>query len=394
MGAWWMLIAMQVAAVDVAANRDQSEVVVTGKRLDDAYKACEQRQCATSRDAAVSIAMAERFFSEGRYQKARIVLDKALGRTRRHASSDPKSVAALYDAYSTVTVHNGEMDAFAKASGARFRTLDRHAQRGDPDRGMAGLSLAQSWSKRGLPRDADRQYQQTERDARASDQRQVALAAALYRIGLVNARRDYSRAGRMLAALKADLGAGTPSDRAVIDAMQISLLTRPGHDRMSAAAEEAWSKLRTPTAILVWAPPYRQDANTAAERSPFTQLTEPDPVSGVEQPGLIWGDVRFRVGPDGRAGNIEVVRGSLSSGWVKSITEQIAARRYTQSDEPSDSPDRRRMERFSLRTIYGQQIGSHIRRRLGLRAVEAMPLPVDHDPISGGASPTALAAWP
>ncbi|MDD1451624.1 hypothetical protein NHF48_012620 [Sphingomonas sp. H160509] len=59
------VLAMQAATPDI---------VVSGKRLDEAYQACVEQGCPPLRDAQVSIAFAEQQFRQGAYQRARRTL--------------------------------------------------------------------------------------------------------------------------------------------------------------------------------------------------------------------------------------------------------------------------------------------------------------------------------
>lgn len=65
------MIALLFALTMQAATQD---IIVSGKRLADAYAACVEQTCSTLRDAQVSIAYAEQQFRQGAYQRARKTL--------------------------------------------------------------------------------------------------------------------------------------------------------------------------------------------------------------------------------------------------------------------------------------------------------------------------------
>lgn len=89
-----------------------SDIVITGKRLSEEHAICDQGRCTPLRDAEVSIAYAEAQFREGKYLDARNSLAAAVNRNRNHAKIAPKPVAALYEAYATVALHEGDQEIY------------------------------------------------------------------------------------------------------------------------------------------------------------------------------------------------------------------------------------------------------------------------------------------
>lgn len=113
-----MLLALLLAVQPAAP-----EVVVTGKRLESMHEECAKGGCSPLRDAQVSIAWAESHFREGRYVDAKRTLRDAASRNRVHAAAHPRPVAAIYEAYATVSWQEGDQHAYRRAVGDQVRTL-------------------------------------------------------------------------------------------------------------------------------------------------------------------------------------------------------------------------------------------------------------------------------
>lgn len=155
------MIAILLVMAASAAVGAETDIVVTGKRLDDANAECIARRCLPLRDAQVSIAWAERALRNGDYLAAKRGLAAAIARNRGFAAVAPKPVAALYEAYGTVTLQEGDLAAYKRAVGAQARTLREHLPPSDPAVIGAGLALGDMWLKAGSTPDAQAAYETT-----------------------------------------------------------------------------------------------------------------------------------------------------------------------------------------------------------------------------------------
>jgi hypothetical protein len=121
------------------------DIVISGRQLSEAYAACVEQGCPPLRDAQASIAFAEQQFRDGAYLKARHTLMRAISRNKRHAATDPKPVSALYEAYATVSLHDGDLDAFKSAVGEQVRTLRDNLPANDPAVVAAAFATGDMW---------------------------------------------------------------------------------------------------------------------------------------------------------------------------------------------------------------------------------------------------------
>ncbi|MEG8033210.1 hypothetical protein QP179_17385 [Sphingomonas aurantiaca] len=244
------------------------DIVVSGKRLAEAYESCVEQGCPPLRDAQVSIAFAEQQFRQGAYQKARYTLAAAVARNKDNAAAAPKPVAALYEAYATVSLHDGEMDVFKKAVGGQVRTLRDNLPPNDPAVTAAAFATGDMWVSLGNGRAAESSYRAVERQALASGDATLAMLATLRRVGLANARRDPAGATRLLAEAEARPAAADPSLRSVLQVVRLRLAAKRADD---AAVDRLVRDIGHETSarpILIWSPPYEPSAQASARKTP------------------------------------------------------------------------------------------------------------------------------
>lgn len=103
-----------------------ADIVIKGKRLVEAQAECAKGNCTPLRDATATIALAESQFRDGEYLKAKRLLAAAVARNKDKAGSDPRPVAALYEAYATVAIHEGDRDTYRSAVADQVRVLRDH----------------------------------------------------------------------------------------------------------------------------------------------------------------------------------------------------------------------------------------------------------------------------
>lgn len=351
------------------------EIVVSGKRLSDAYQECVNRACPPLRDAQVSIAYAEQQFRDGAYVKARKTLAAAVARNKRYAATAPKPVAAIYEAYATVALHDGEMDVYRKAVAGQVGTLRRNLPPTDPAVVAVAFTTGDMWVMLNKGEAADSSYHAVEQRALAQGNATLAMLATLRRVGLASAQGYPDKAARLMAEAEARPAAADPALRAVLQVVRLRLAARRTENgKVDQLVEEIGHDVSTQP-VLIWAPPYEPTAQAAARDAAlkFDAIDPVAPTSGEFDP-VKWVDIGFWIRPNGRTEQSEILRGSQSTGWASYLLKQISGRRYTGVPSASGSSGVYRIERFTLRGTYVVPKGSLVRRRAGPKELEVIDL--------------------
>lgn len=351
------------------------EIVVSGKRLSDAYQECVNRACPPLRDAQVSIAYAEQQFRDGAYVKARKTLAAAVARNKRYAATAPKPVAAIYEAYATVALHDGEMDVYRKAVAGQVGTLRRNLPPTDPAVVAVAFTTGDMWVMLNKGEAADSSYHAVEQRALAQGNATLAMLATLRRVGLASAQGYPDKAARLMAEAEARPAAADPALRAVLQVVRLRLAARRTENgKVDQLVEEIGHDVSTQP-VLIWAPPYEPTAQAAARDAAlkFDAIDPVAPTSGEFDP-VKWVDIGFWIRPNGRTEQSEILRGSQSTGWASYLLKQISGRRYTGVPSASGSSGVYRIERFTLRGTYIVPKGSLVRRRAGPKELEVIDL--------------------
>lgn len=353
-------------------------IVVQGERLSQALQQCEAGQCTVRRDAQVSIASAEKLFRDGEYLKAKLLLARAIARNRRHEATSPKLVSSLYEAYATVSLHDGDESAFRRGTRQQVRILREHLPADDPAVVAKATALSDMWLKLRDYRQAKLSYEAAEQQAERAGQAEMAALAAI-RIAWLTATSGHRAAARtMLDAIARRPVASTGDLPDVIAVMRFRF------DASSLSEEELLRRARSiggayrKTPLLVVNPAYdftdSADVNTAASRF---QLVTPIPILSSDISSVQWVDVGFWIRPDGRTDEVEILRGMRSESWARSIVRQVEGRIYS---SVSPTPDGKgatgmyRVERVTLRQRYQVPVGSLIPRRVSVGGVETLDL--------------------
>jgi len=356
------------------------EIVVTGKRLAEAEAACRRGECTPLRDAQASIAFAEAQFRDGRYLDARKTLHAAVERNRDRAAEAPKPVAAIYEAYATVALHEGDQRIYKRAVAGRVRTLRDHLPAGDPAVVAAAPALGDMWVSLGHGQQADATYRAAERDALRAGQDRAAFLIAMKRISLASATRQTARAQRLLDELEARPAAQEPALRSVLRVVRFRIAARDADDAEMTRLVAAIGRSQADVPTLVWSPPYPSESSAAANAvARRFNAIDPFPSRSGDLDGVQWVDVGFWVRPDGRTAEAEVLRSSKSAPWSGAILAQVEGRRYTASTTDPDGAGLGiggvyRVERITKRSRYDTPIGSLIRRRMAADGFETLDL--------------------
>jgi hypothetical protein len=356
------------------------EITVTGKRLVEEYAACRTGACTPLRDAQVSIAFAELQFREGQYLKAKYTLSEAVRRNRDHATSAPKPVAALYEAYATVALHEGDQDAYKRAVAGRVRTLRDNLPANDPAVVTASPALGDMWVKLGYYQQADIAYRSTERNALAAGQSKAAMLATMKRAALASAMGRQAEAKRMVDDLAVLPATSEPMLAQVLRIVRFRIVARDADDATMASLIKELRPTQGVTPTLLSEPPYPTDAvaaaNAQSRRFDYVDIIPPRS-SGLD--AVQWIDAGFWIRPDGRVDEVEILRGSKSHPWARGILAQISGRRYAPFAGAADGSASSlggyyRIERVTRRSTYVTPIGSLINRRVADQGFETLDL--------------------
>jgi hypothetical protein len=351
------------------------DIVVSGRRLSEAYAACAEHGCSPLRDAQASIAFAEQQFRDGAYLKARRTLKAAISRNKRHSATDPKPVSALYEAYATVSLHDGDLDAFKSAVGQQVRTLRDNLPANDPAVVAAAFATGDMWLGMRNGQAAEISYRTIERQALADGNAALALQATLRRVGLASARGDTAGAARLMAEAEARPIAADPKLRAVLQVVQLRLAAGRKDDTQINQLVRAIGHDGPTRPTLIWAPPYESTGIAAAqEEAAKFDLRNPVPARSSDVDPIQWVDIGFWIRPDGKTNEPEILRGSRSTEWAGYLLKQVSERRYTGFSTSGTDRGVYRVERFTLRGTYQIPIGSLMRRRGGAARLEVLDL--------------------
>lgn len=353
---------------------------MTGERLKRLHDQCRTGKCSPLRDAQASIAWAETLFRDGRYVDAKNVLRDAAGRNKRHAATDPKPVAAVYEAYATVAWQEGDQLIYRQATAARVRTLRGNLPAADPAVGAAALALGEMWLRLRNPAEAERAYLAAERAGTAAKLTGVAIRARLARAQLRFAAGDRREADALLASATDLPGGGDPGSRAAVEVVRLRMAAADGREASTDALVAALRQAGVAQPVLLSEPPYppvaaQADETRPAPKGPYTKrelwtLSEATSSHAYVVP-ILWADIGFRIRPDGATAEAEVLQGSPRRGWTAPYLKQIAGRRYS-TVGPTDGEGAYRVERFTLRPNYGA-MGS-VRLRSGKARLEVIDL--------------------
>lgn len=357
-----------------------TDVVVLGKRLAEQSATCSSGACTPLRDAQVSIAFAELQFREGHYLDAKKTLSTAVARNRTYAKTAPKPVAALYEAYATVALHEGDQDTYRRAVVGRVRTLRDNLLARDPAVVTASPALGDMWVKLGYYQQADIAYQITERAALAAGESKAAMLATMKRAALASAMGRQSMARRMVDAL-ATLPVAKDSQLAqVLRVVRFRIAAHDADDATMDSLVKAFTPTQGATPPLLSEMRYPTDAvaaaNAEARRFGIADTFSP---RSSDFDGVEWIDAGFWIRPDGQVNEVEILRGSKGHPWAPQILTQISSRRYARFAGATDDSTPSiggiyRVERITRRSKYVTPLGSLINRRVADQGFETLDL--------------------
>lgn len=376
-----LLFLLQAAAGDI---------VITGKRLVEAHAECVAGGCTPLRDAQASIAMAESQFRDGSYLRAKKLLAAAITRNKDKAETDPKPVAALYEAYATVSLHEGNQRDYRTAVARQVRTLRDNLPASDTSVLAATTAMGDMWLKLGNYHGADIAYQNVEKDALAGGQEVAAMLAGMKRVWLASTMESLPVALSRLKQLEARPLAQQQGFATALRVLRLRIAARSADDKEMAQLISRVAQGQGEDPVLIWAPPYEPGSVSAGTeaRAVAQRLGDADPLPthSSDFSGIQWADIDFWIRPDGRTAEAEVLRASRGNPWAPSVLKQIDGRRYSSRPATGDVTHQGvyKIQRFTLRSRYVVPIGSLITRRVAVGGFEILDL-TDNDDKSESA---------
>ena len=368
-----LLAILSAAAAQTAAAQP---ITVIGQRLPDLQAqlaACIARNCPTDKDIDASLAVAEAQIINGDYRAARRTLLSSLGRNKNEAAASPIPVSDLYRANGKVAAHLGIDDDYYRSTWGIYRTL----KEGLPDEKYRQYSaLMEVAEMMGRTRNHERArlyYERIADSARRDGRPDIGSLAELRRV--LRHFPPYLREN----AVRKILARTDPKLRAPVLEGKLAL-ARMAYEEKDVAkgdsivAELAQLTIRKP--ILVYAPPYdlglsgsdnaemprieRSSIEGPATGGPDAGGGGPQGSSGRTFSGSgtfnsrrmalnvedMWIDVGFKISPQGRVENVQVLRSKGSQSWARPLLKSIAGRRYTPANPASPTSYRR--ERYTF----------------------------------------------
>lgn len=351
-----------------------ADIVVTAQKLVEAQAECARGACPPLRDAQTTIALAEVRFRDGNYMEAKRLLAAGAARNKDKEAQEPRGIAALYEAYATVALHEGDRQDYRRAVADQVRVLNAHLPPDDPAVLTATTSLGDMWIELGNYPQAEQTYRAIERRALAQGRDRAAMLAGMKLAWIAAARRQDASPYRIIDELERRPVAREAGFATALKVLRLRIAARDAKGDEVTRLIGALGSAGGPEPVLLVSPPYRLDAEGEADRANrgfdarSARVTAASDIAGVR-----WADVGFWVRPDGTTAEIEILRGSYGEGWMKPALEQIVRRRYSRSGDGGEGGVYR-VERFTAASEYQTPKGSLISRRAPRGGYEVLDL--------------------
>lgn len=373
-----LLLSVQAADATAAPPAERSavstEIVVIAQRNADALAKCLREGCPPLDDIKASIAVAEHSFAAGDYRGARSILARSISRNKGHAGDLPTAVAALYEASSNVNLHYGDERSYRSDVANRVRIMRNSAPAGSAQRVVAATLLGDMWLALGDAYQAEVTYRSAASQADEMGQPKLAAFVDLRRVSLHLAGRDTREAADLLRKVETGPFGADPGVSAAAVAMRIRLASAR---RDAAGLERALTALATlprgQEPVLLQSEPVRASIAIETERGYREWGTRVGNIP-LSSAGLKWIDVGFVISPEGRTRDAEILRGRMSGERTEAVLQHIASRRYVPFIPDDGALGSYRVERYTLRSPLGFEIGSLIRRRAGAPQLEVIDI--------------------
>jgi hypothetical protein len=392
-----MLIAGFASLLFYAASTAAQPIVVTGRTISDKQAAlsdCLARHCPANEDIDASLALAETQLIAGKYREARVTLLGALKRNKKEAMTYPIPVSDLYRANGRVAAHLGIDEDYYRSTWGIYNTL----KRGMPDakdlQYSAMMEVAEMMATtRGHDR-AREYYRSIAYHARKDGRPDIAALAELRMIirhwpayaredgieEIANSSDPKTRAAQLEARLALARMAFEKKDEAKADAI-LGELAQYDIKKPILVYAPHWDVERGPASADSF--PAMADRRNVVSYNGFDASTPagtdeaaagrglhadprqtspfgPQPLPSYRMPLNVqdmWMDVGFRIMPDGKVSNVQVLRSHGDIGWAKPLLASIAGRRYT--PPRVGSAQAVRTERYTYTSGLEEGTGTH-----------------------------------
>lgn len=381
-----------------AAEEKEREIVVIGQSLKETEKNwqdCIARGCPPDEEIKAALAHAENQFITGDYRDARSTLNKTVGRNRKHGDNYPIEVSDLFRANSRIAEHLGEGDAFRLSVLDMRDTLRGALPENDPRVMVAQIEVGDSRTKLGYPKEAIRIYEDVAKKALAAGHGRVATFANLRKFML-----EY--------VMASDTDASGEMKKAVAGIREIATKPLPGAEDFAMVAEVTLARIdrdegkSESTAAIV-----KRFAERGGVNRPILLSSQPIKVEGQAKKtgesnnvlsvngGILedrWADIGFWINPNGLVSDVEVLRASGNTNWIKDVATSIKSRIYAplKTKDTETAPGFYMIERYSLTAHYmDETTGTRIRTRSASPRIERLDItPENYDQAP---TPTATA---
>lgn len=363
-----VLLAGQQAAVP-AAPAQPADVVITGNRMRDALDKCLARNCPPEEEVDAAMNAGAESFVAGRYEEAKAILRRAISRNKKYAARMPGPISDLYATYADVTEHEGDNDAFRHATRESIGVLRRTLGPGHPAALRASARVGDMWVKLGNASSADSEYRDAADDALRVGNTDIAATLTFRRAWLALGAKDFGRSRRLLEQLELSHGKDTrfaPMLCVLKARIAIARGDAETTDELVAALRGAGGT----APVLLYDPAYpvfHAELISASKASPMTNTL-------LLRGDIRWADIGYWIRPDGKPGEVEILRPAMNSVWAKPLVDQIKERRYAPATQNAGDPGTYRVERFTLRPSYSVPTGSHIWQRKGVPTLHVVDL--------------------
>ncbi len=350
-----LLLSMLVAAPEAVQVRvePKPDIVVTANRVTDTRKtldACLARTCGPVEDIQASLAHAENLFVAGDYRQARRVLRGSISRNDRHAPGYPLEVSDLYRAYSRVAIHLGEGKSYKWATWGIRNALGAGLATDDIRLFGAELDIAGMQASLKDVKAARSTYRRLIRRSLARGRPDLAATVRIREAWLSQMERKPAITRRKLHDITND-----PDERVAVQRMAARILLAR-LDRLEGKPESSDSLIEElrdfpfEKRALLYAPTIEPERDKA----------------GFDK---VWADIGFWIRPDGRIADVEILRQSGGSDWLKPVLKSIRGRIYSplQGENQEGSF---RVERYTYTSLWVFESGSRIRSRTGEPRIE------------------------
>ena len=363
-----------------------SVIVVTGKPLDATRRALEEciaRKCPAEEDIGATLAHAENLFVAGDYKQARAVLKKSIGRNGDEAARLPIPVAGLYRANGRVAAHLGEGEDYHRSAYRSWTILKEGADVPEWQRLAARLEVANMISSLQGLWAGRRAYLQLAEEADRAGRADIAAIARLKAIWAEYVATPTRPVEKQLWRIANEANPATRQSRLGA----LILLARIERDRKSkqgAAAEALIKELsatRSTKPTLLYAPEISQLRGDKWNPDPSAvrgySVTQRMAAENFDDR---WVDIAFRIEPNGRVADVEIVRESGSTRWAEPVLGAIAGRVYAPL---ADGQSQYRLERFTWTSNWDTRIDTRLRVRSPEGVIQSLDLTAGPPPAKG-----------